>query len=588
MLWGEIEYARLVETMKIKRLDEHLARKIAAGEVIERPASVVKELVENAIDAKSETIAIELEEGGKRAIVVRDDGEGMDADDLRLCVEKHTTSKIALETDLDTIATLGFRGEALASIAAVARVKITSRLQEQEEAYSVQVEASRIDGPVPTARAPGTTIKVRDLFFNLPARARFLGSARTEFFHSNRVLHRLALSSPNVGWSLKHGERLVFSAPRAKDLLDRIAQVYGAQVARQLIPIEIEHSGIRITGYISPPDIKRGNRRDQLFCINGRPVSDRALSYVLASAYQGILRHGSYPLAVLMIDLPLEGVDVNVHPRKEEIRFAEPRRVQEALTRALQGALSSRYVVSPFLPQGGKQGTQERAQPHSSQGSSALPLDLQGAVSIRQVERDAGKVRVRSDRRVIGQLQGTYLLVETPTGLEIVDQHIAHERILYEGLRAELARGEIPRQSFLLPVRLELPFESAELLTAGREELAKVGIVLDEFGGGTFILREYPSLLAEGQSRYGFQGTIEQIVEQLARGEKVREALFDHLLSELACGAAIKAGDRIPLQEQQDLVDRLMTLENPYTCPHGRPIIFTISREELDRRFKRT
>jgi DNA mismatch repair protein MutL len=507
----------------------------------------------------------------------------MGADDLLLCVEKHTTSKIALEVDLDTIATLGFRGEALASIAAVARVRITSRLQKQEEAYRVQVEASMIDGPTPAARAPGTTIEVRDLFFNLPARARFLGSARTEFFHSNRVIHRLALSSPKVGWSLKHGERLVFSAPHAKELLDRIAQVYGAQVAQQLIPIEIEHNGIRITGYISPPDIKRGNRRDQLFCINGRPVSDRALSYVLASSYQGILRHGSYPLAVLRIDLPLEGVDVNVHPRKEEIRFAEPRRVQEALTRVLQGALSSRYVVSPFL----SQGSQERTQPHSSQGSSALPLDLQGAVSVRKAERAAEKVRVRSDRRVIGQLQGTYLLIETPTGLEIVDQHIAHERILYEKLRADLARGEIPRQSFLLPVRLELPFESAELLTAGREELAKVGIVLDEFGGGTFILREYPSLLAEGQSRYGFQGTIEQIVEQLARGEKVRDTLFDHLLSELACGAAIKAGDRIPLQEQQDLVDRLMTLENPYTCPHGRPIIFTISRKELDRRFKR-
>lgn len=569
--------------MTIRRLDETTTRKIAAGEVIERPASVLKELLENSLDAKSESIFVFIEEGGIRSIVVRDDGEGMEAEDLHLCVERHTTSKIAQETDLDTISTLGFRGEALASIASVARMRIISCARGEKEAHQVRVIAGDVEGPLPAARAPGTTVEVEDLFFNLPARANFLGAARTEFFHANRVFHRLALAFSDVSWSLKHDERTILTAPHASSLLDRIAQVYGAQVARAMIPVEAERNGIAISGFISQPDLKRGNRRDQLFCVNGRPVNDRGLSYVLASAYRGMLRRGTYPLAVIRVDLPLDSVDVNVHPRKEEIRFAKPRAVQEVLGQALEGALSSRYIVAPFLaPRPGEL----RERPSSSK-TKELPFDLRRELAVRQTLRQEGKVRVSGERRVIGQLQKTYLLVETAGGLEIVDQHIAHERILYEELCEQFHQGEVTRQQFLLPVRLELSFENATRLAASQEELEQVGIVLDEFGGGTFLLREYPSLLAEGQARYGFQELAERLAELLARGEKVREALFEDLLAELACAGAIKAGDRLPLEEQQALVERLMQLQNPYTCPHGRPIIFTISREELDRRFKR-
>jgi len=569
--------------MTIRRLDETTTRKIAAGEVIERPASVLKELLENSLDAKSESIFVFIEEGGIRSIVVRDDGEGMEAEDLHLCVERHTTSKIAQETDLDTISTLGFRGEALASIASVARMRIISCARGEKEAHQVRVIAGDVEGPLPAARAPGTTVEVEDLFFNLPARANFLGAARTEFFHANRVFHRLALAFSDVSWSLKHDERTILTAPHASSLLDRIAQVYGAQVARAMIPVEAERNGIAISGFISQPDLKRGNRRDQLFCVNGRPVNDRGLSYVLASAYRGMLRRGTYPLAVIRVDLPLDSVDVNVHPRKEEIRFAKPRAVQEVLGQALEGALSSRYIVAPFLaPRPGEL----RERPSSSK-TKELPFDLRRELTVRQTLRQEGKVRVSGERRVIGQLQKTYLLVETAGGLEIVDQHIAHERILYEELCEQFHQGEVTRQQFLLPVRLELSFENATRLAASQEELEQVGIVLDEFGGGTFLLREYPSLLAEGQARYGFQELAERLAELLARGEKVREALFEDLLAELACAGAIKAGDRLPLEEQQALVERLMQLQNPYTCPHGRPIIFTISREELDRRFKR-
>ena len=573
--------------MKIKRLPEELARKIAAGEVIERPASVVKELLENAIDAKSETITVELVEGGKSAVVVRDDGTGMDADDLRLCVERHATSKIATEADLNAILTLGFRGEALASIVQVARVRIVSCLKDGD-AHEIRVAGGRIDGPHPAARAPGTTVEVRDLFFNVPARARFLSSARSEYFHASRAVHRLALAFPAIGWTLIHNGNEVFRAPVATDLRERIGQLYGHAIARGLIPINGEANEIKISGLISPPDVKRGTRRDQLFCVNGRPVTDRSLSYALANAYQGMLRRGTYPLAVIRIDLPPQAVDVNVHPRKEEIRFSDPRSVHALLARTLARALSSRYVVSSIVREApprplSSAPPQQRVSSHPEPLEGMLPLSMPP----RSTAQPPEKVRPKSDRRVIGQLQNTYLLVETPDGLEIVDQHIAHERILYEELKAQFSAGEVARQRFLLPVRIELPFESAAVIEGAKEELARVGIVLDAFGGGTFILREYPALLAEEQSRYGFQEAIEKIADVLSRGDAMSDVLFDHMLAELACAAAIKAGYRLPLPEQQALVDRLLTMNNPYTCPHGRPIIFTLSRAELDRRFKR-
>lgn len=568
--------------MKIRRLDEALAGKIAAGEVIERPASAVKELVENSLDAKSESIAVELEQGGIRCIVIRDNGEGMDDDDLLVCVERHTTSKITLEPDLDRIATLGFRGEALASIAAVSRMRIISRPRGTQEAHEVRVVAQAVDGPFPAARAPGTTVEARELFFNLPARARFLGTPRTESLHANRAIRRLALARPAVSWSLTHGGKSVLEAPQVGSLLDRIAQLYGVEVARAMIPVDVSREEISVSGFISQPDLRRGNRRDQLFCVNGRPVSDRGLSYVLASAYHGILRRGSYPLAVICIDLPFEQVEVNVHPRKEEIRFAEPRRVQETLNRALQGALASRYVVSPLL-------ASDTAQPPPLERTKASisPLELRQKVGTIRTAHGAEKVRVLNERRVIGQLLRTYLLVECSDGLEIVDQHIAHERILFERLRRQSQCGEVARQQFLLPVRVELSFESAALVASSREQLERVGILLEEFGGGTFLFREYPSLLAEAQSRHGFQELAERIAALLEQREEVKDVVFDRLLGELACGAAIKAGARMPLAEQQALVDQLMQLENPYTCPHGRRIIFTVSKEDLDRRFQR-
>ena len=578
--------------MAIERLGEALTRKIAAGEVIDRPASVVKELVENAVDAKSETISLALAGGGAESIVVRDDGEGMSAADLPLAVERHATSKIHTEADLDSIRTLGFRGEALASIAAVSRFRILTRGAASSEASEITVVGGEIGAVRPAARAQGTTIEVKNLFFNLPARARFLGTARTEFMHANRTVQHFSLLTPGIGWSLTHDGREVFVAPRAESLLDRLGQVYGTQVARGLIPLEGHRGEITVSGYVSRPDVKRGNRRDQLFVVNGRLVSDRGLGYVLASAYKGILRPGSYPIALLQIDLPPEGLDVNVHPRKEEIRFSAARQVQDAVAAALHRALASSHVVGSALPPSDRSEapftTRTAASSHvRSPSATPLAFDLKTEVGTASREREAEKVSVDGDRRVIGQLHSTYLIVETPDGLELVDQHIAHERILYERLREESEGSGVVRQLFLLPARVELPFESAGILSANLEKLAKLGIVFEEFGGGTFLLREYPRMIADEQSRRGFQDLAESLVDGLGTGQDIESALYDRLLSEMACGAAVKAGERLPLAEAQLLVEQLMTLDNPYACPHGRPIVFAISRDDLDRKFQR-
>ena len=581
--------------MVIRRLTQDCARKIAAGEVIERPVSVVKELVENAIDAGSDRIEVRIADGGKGRISVRDDGAGMDEQDLLLSVERHATSKIQRAEDLGSVATLGFRGEALASIAAVSHLRIVTRPVDRESALALTAHGGTVDGIEPAARAYGTTVDVRDLFYNMPAREAFLASPRTEYLRISRLVQTYALAYPRLSWALRHDEKDVFDTPGVDDLLDRIGQVYGTDIARAMIPVEGARGTHRIRGFISHPELKRGNRRDQLFAVNGRAIADRGLSYILANAYRGILRPGRYPIAVLHVELPPGDVDVNVHPRKEEIRFADSRSVFDTLSAALQQALASRRVVGTIPPIDATQTTSQRstAAPYPADPkqptavAEPLSLDLQRAVSQANDEREAEKVRVRGDLRVLGQAHSMYLVVETPDGVEILDQHIAHERVLYEKLHNEFRTAAVVRQLFLLPVRVELPFEAAAILSAHLDDLSQLGIVIEDFGGGTFLFREYPRMLADAQARQGFQELTEALVETLSEHGDPTVELVDRLLAELACAAAIKAGDRIPLAEAQALVEQWIALDDPYHCPHGRPIVFSIPRDELDRRFQR-
>jgi len=580
-------------SMPIQRLAKALTQKIAAGEVIDRPASVVKELVENAVDAGSESIEVSIVEGGKVGILIRDDGLGMTEADLHLAIERYATSKIETEEDLSVIKSLGFRGEALASVAAVARVNIVTRAEGSADAHELRAEDGELLEVKPAARSRGTTIEVRDLFYNVPVRAKFLGAPRTEFLHINRVVQRMALLRPDIGWKVRHGAREVFAAPKVGTLLDRIAQVYGADVAQSMIPIAASRDGIEVSGYISRPDLKRGNRRDQMFVVNGRTISDRGLSFILSSAYRGILRPGSFPIAMIFVNVPLDEVDVNIHPRKEEVRFANPRQVQDAVSAALQKALSSRDVVMPLgasTETDSRQSSERSSTTPSFQptqrGNRQLGLDLRREMALSRTLNEAGKVSVSGDLRVLGQIHNTYLVVETADGLDIVDQHIAHERVLYERLRREWPAG-IVRQVFLLPARIEVAFEQASILSSHLDELAEIGLVLDEFGGGTFLVREFPQTLADYQAMRGFQELVESLSDVLIAEGDLKDALYDSLLSQMACSAAIKAGESIPLVEAQELVEELMQMENPYTCPHGRPVIISYAKHELDKRFKR-
>jgi DNA mismatch repair protein MutL len=580
--------------MAIRVLPPELAAQIAAGEVIERPASVVKELVENAIDAGSTAIDVRIENGGIDRIAVRDDGVGMNEDDLRLCIERHATSKLAAASHLQAIDSLGFRGEALASIAAVARLAILSCPRGHGMALRLDARPGLAPTIAPASRPPGTTVEVQDLFAEIPARAKFLGAPRTESFHVGRAIHRLALAFPRIGWSLVHGNRTQLDAHPVDSLIERAAQIYGHTLVADLIPIDLSREDVRVRGLVGPPELHRGHRRDLVFVVNGRPILDRGLSFVVGNAYRGMLRRGTYPLAILRIDLPPDAVDVNVHPRKDEVRFRDARGTQETVSIALQRALSSRYAMphaslraeGPADVAGNRQPQavgERRAVPSRGREPHGLDLDLRhrgGAAADRRSDAER-------QHRVIGQIRDTYLLVEGPDGLEIVDQHVAHEQVLHAKLRAHAAAGEVPRQRFLLPVRIELPFAEADRIDGHREALSALGVELEAFGGGTFLLREYPAALAEYQARHGFQEAIEAAVAAIEAGRSAQQSMHQTLLASLACAAAVVAGTPLSAAEQQSLVDALMQLEDPYRCPHGRPIVVRIDEEELQRRFAR-
>lgn len=592
--------------MKIQILDQALYRKIAAGEVIERPASVLKELLENAIDAKSESIEIDVEQGGITRIVVRDNGEGMDDADLQLCAQRHTTSKITSEADLASITTLGFRGEALASIGAVSQLVITSRPATSETAHQIAIDGGTSSKLIPAARGVGTSVAVSNLFFNMPARHRFLSAPRAEFYHLARIVRRTALAYPHLGFRLRHDQRIIVEAARVEGLRERIGQIYNAAVSRALIAINAEQSDIKVSGLISRPEITHADRRNQLLVVNGRPIADKMLSYTLSQAYRGRIRSGAHPLVVIHIDLPADSLDANVHPRKEEIRFVDQKKVQQVLMRALQVGLTSPHLrdAAPFFIGSPQKGTARQiAEPRCAayrEIDRPLPLnlkaELQRTKEMKLSLAEPGLDPLLTDKerqQAIGQLHNMYILVQSETGLGIVDQHVAHEQILFEQLQADVDIQRLDRQRFLTPVRVELPFDKAALLSDYLAMLAQVGIAIEDFGGGTFLLREYPALLVDRQAKEGFDAVIDRLLSLFTMRagthvEILTDELLHELLSTLACSGAIKAGRPLTLREQQDIIDRLYKLENPYICPHGRPIIIEFSRHDLDRRFKRS
>lgn len=553
--------------MTIRILDENVANKIAAGEVIERPASVVKELIENAIDANGRRLLVEIRDAGVAYIRVSDDGRGIDAEELPLAFLRHATSKISSASDLRSIRTLGFRGEALASIAAVARIEIYSRPQDEPTGAYVRIEGGQILAHERAGCPVGTNIIVKDLFYNTPARKKFLKSPGAEKRYIIDAVGRLALANPHVAMRLLSDKEEILSTPGDGDILLALQAVFGSDLAAGMLPIRGQLPPGTITGYIGRPKLARGQRTHQVFIVNGRWIESRMLTSALERSYGSLLMTRRFPVAVVQLQLDPAFVDVNVHPAKSEVRFQDDSMVYKSLLLAGRRALGQTGVNRTWVM---------TSEPKRNQAQWTFEPAMMQAEPLREPQSPYVTTKPQA-MRVIGQVFQGFIIVQTPDEMLIIDQHAAHERILYERLRRQEKEGAL--QELLLPVTLDATPEQAHLIETNRELLRSWGVGLEGFGGTSFILRHVPTILASGGN---WPKLLVQITEALA-GSSPEEAL----LITLACHGAVKYGDQLALQEMETLVKDLFQVDCFGTCPHGRPTILRYSRGELETRFGR-
>jgi DNA mismatch repair protein MutL len=558
--------------MPIRVLDPELVAQIAAGEVIERPASVVKELVENALDAGASRIEVETEGGGRSRIRVADDGCGIPAAEVALAFARHATSKISAPEDLFRIATLGFRGEALAAIAAVARVTCRTRAVGEELGTYVRIEGGEIREQRPMARPPGTEMIVEDLFFNTPARRKFLKGEGAERRAIDLWISRYALAYPRVAFFLRHDRREALTLPAAREPRHRLAALYGAEVAEALLEVHEADEEMRISGWISPPGMDRPDRQEMAFFVNGRWVQDRMLPAAVLQAYHTLLPAGRFPWSFLWIDLPLDAVDVNVHPAKIEVRFRDPDRVFRLVQRAAHRALRQ---TAPRV-------FQSVASPMAPVSTPARPLPPGEPADV--LPKPSGEEAGLPPLRVIGQLQATYIVAEGPDGLYLLDQHAAHERVLYEELMARRQEGPLPAQPLLQPVLLEVSPEEGSLLEEHQETLRELGLWIEPFGPRAVRVRAIPAVL----SAEAIRAVIQDLLFDLHEARRPMEAALEARWIRSICKrAAVKAGQVLGMEQMQHLVRALERCAMPWTCPHGRPTVLRFPLGQLAHQFGR-
>jgi DNA mismatch repair protein MutL len=549
----------------IEILPSAVAERIAAGEVIERPASVVKELVENSLDADAQAISVEIRSGGLALIRVSDDGSGMSRRDVPLAITRFATSKLRTVADLDAIQTLGFRGEALSSIAAVAQIEIVTRTAGEIEGTHLRTAppAGSEDGEtlLPAASPVGTSVVIHNLFYNTPARRKFLKSPTREIELIRDTIVRYALAYPSVAWRLVVDGRERFAAPPSS-ALERIGVCLGRDVAAEMLGIGWEADDLRVSGFISRPSIGRSRRQGQFFYLNGRPIRSGLLAVMLERPYAGRLPPGRYPLAVVHISLNPHLVDVNVHPRKAEVRFAQERAIYQALARAVKDALA------PFPRQ---ETFAEWDWPFEGLATQERNSDRIGEMGAEYV--------IAGGLQALGQILYTYLVARSVEGLVVVDQHAAHEQILYERLAA---RSE--PHALNTPVHLDLTAREAEILRPALPILSDLGFEIEPFGGDSFLVRALPLALT-GQEPADLLTTLIEELHHLR--DRDLEAIRDGLTIKAACTSALKAGNPLSPDEQQALLNDLMQSWSPATCPHGRPAFVTLTKEDLERRFLR-
>jgi DNA mismatch repair protein MutL len=619
----------------IHRLSQSLINKIAAGEVIERPGSVAKELLENAIDARATRIDVVVENGGLTLVRVADNGGGIPAEELPLAVAPHATSKLETADDLFRVGTLGFRGEALASMGEVSRLVLRSRPAASHGGAEIEVTAGTAGEVVPCGCAVGTAVEVHNLFFNTPVRRKFLRTPQTELGHVSEAVVRLALATVGVHFTLRHNERAVLDLPACGGLPERVAAIFGRELAEHLIWVERSDGPLRLSGCVAHPAQSRSNNRMQYFFLNGRHIRDHALQHALGEAYRGLLMTGRCPIAFLSIEMPPELVDVNVHPTKLEVRFQDAGRMYSHMLATLRSKFLTSDLSTQLQPAAGDARPDAESDPQAEQARQELvnwakskvaswqptgdaplpaprpeagqtcrdqfapdrrPLELtrldQGGragegghhTQIHAQFDSAEQTAPRSASQVM-QVHNRYLVTETDEGITIIDQHALHERILFEQLQARLSGGALETQNLLVPEPVDLgPTEAAAALEH-REVLAALGIRVEPFGGDTVLLAGFPAMLANMNPVEVFHAVLERL---LGGGLKPdRRELLDDLLHTIACKAAIKAGDRLSPGEITALLEQRHLVDDAHHCPHGRPTSLVFTREELDKQFKR-
>ena len=608
---------------KIKILPPEISNKIAAGEVVERPASVVKELVENALDADAGEITIVLKNGGKELIRIIDDGKGMDGEDLKLAFERHATSKIVVAEDLACIRTLGFRGEALASIASVSRVEAKSIAQGKISGMQITLEDGRVTEEKPAGGTAGTAIAVKNLFYNTPARRKFLRADSTEYRRCLVTANRFALAFPDKTFTLVHNGEVIWEVKPAP-LLDRICGILGNRIRPMLVEVQDDSSPVKIQGYVGNHDTIRRQSGEQYLLLNGRYFQNRSLNHAIISAYGEILAHGGYPLYVLNLGIDPTRVDVNVHPTKMEVKFADDRLVYSLLRSAVRQALISAKVVPDLQQQGSsipqqstRQWIRSEWQQNFSGGGQPLspgqnttpnaeipsheiyappgqpPQEGQLGFDMSPKQQPGGETeagaaaapaqRVFSEQPPVWQVHNRYILTQTKSGLVIIDQHVAHERILYEKALKDFENKQPASQRVLFPIMVDLSAEDREILNDMRPFLERLGFQISEFGGNTVVIDGVPA----GLRIKNYATILQEMIDDYKRGKRGDLEIRDNVAKTFACHSAIRSGDSLTIAEMQTLLQDLFETETPYFCPHGRPVIVNVSLDELDKRFGR-
>jgi DNA mismatch repair protein MutL len=571
----------------IRLLPELLVSQIAAGEVVERPASVLKELLENSLDAGARAVSVALDEGGVKRVQVEDDGDGIAREDLPLALARHATSKIGSLEDLEGVATMGFRGEALASIASVSRLSITTRTRELAHGCALQAEGSALGEIQPAARAPGTTIAVEDLYFNTPARRKFLRTEPTEFGHCDEVFRRIVLAKPEVAFTLKHNGR-VSRHLRGQALAERVSAVLGAELVEASVPVQAQSGSLRLFGIAGTPQSARTRADTQYFFVNGRFVRDRLLGHAARQAYAELLHGDRQPAYVLFLEIDPRGVDVNVHPAKIEVRFRDSRAVHQFVLHALQRVLSPSAAQAPVAYAAVSAGQPQRE--NVFQGSFSLQQKAsayQSFMAAASPQKEAANEETQSHPLgyALAQLHGIYILAQNQAGLVLVDMHAAHERIVMEKLKKTLDAGAVQRQSLLVPAVFRA--EALDIATAeeNRDTLERIGLELTVAGPGELAVRAAPALLAGGDIPGLARNVLGEIREFGA--SQVLSARQNELLATMACHAAVRANRMLSTAEMNALLREMEETERSGSCNHGRPTWYQLTLADLDKLFLR-